>query len=236
MRKIFRPTLTALVDDYAAGNLAYNMPPVANKQRAYVKNGTSSRIDVGSPVYITGLLDDDISYSSMQRQHLSTGYMLQCGAYDSSYVSRPVGIAMEPIVKDGIGEVYINGITAALLSDYTKDDPYARFDLGSGKSGNCVSSRCGGRYWIVGVSNDLADGKRFAFLYLIPQGHYDCITKERDCVGPTGTTIVEIDNSRVEVSCPLLLGTDSTIKKGTTVIVSWSAKTDKFEIIEMACP
>lgn len=234
MKKIFRPTLNALVDDYAAGNLAYNMPPVANKQRVYVKNGTSKRIDVGSPVYITGLIDDDISYSRMQHQHLSAGYMLQCGEYDSRYVSRPVGIAMEPISKDGIGEVYLNGIIAAILSAYTKDDKYARFDFGAGKNGNCVSSHCGGRYWIVGVSNDSVDGKRYAFLYLIPQGHYVRKTKKRDLTGPEQTTVVEIDNCEVEVSCPLLL--EGTIKIDSTVIVSWNAETDKFEIIEMACP
>lgn len=129
-------------------------------QKAFVYNNTGVALEIGSPVYISGTMNE-LAYDELVNEYLTSGFCLKGETYDSDYPDRPVAFALEPIKEDGIGECRIGGLTPAILTGYNEGDKYTAIN----DDGEIVSTGDESDYRIVGVSQENEDGKRFAYLF-----------------------------------------------------------------------
>ncbi len=233
MKKIFRPTLNALVDDYAAGNLARtDYSQVLNFQRlakVCVRNDSNADLDIGDIVFINGL-PNETDYDKLKIEYLSCGFILSGVAYDSDHKDRLSAITLEPIKQDNIGEVYFPGLLAVNIYEYNSEYKYARIKDGK------IKSAQGGKYKVIGASSANSDSVCFGYVMPLLAGHYVGTTGTK-ITGTSQTTTVSVANGPIlsGVNCPLLTGSNASIDGSKTVIVSYNLFKGQWEIIETVC-
>lgn len=242
MRKIFRPTLTALVDDYAAGNLARtDYSQALNFQRlakVFVTNISGSDIQVGDRVYVESA--SSVTYETMLSGYLSYGFYF-FGTKEHS-ISKPYGFALEPIKNAEVGEIYLDGVVAATI-DTVKDesDQYVRFKNVDGAM-KLVTTPVKGiaDFYKVSISSDTSEDKYLGYLVRKGKpGHLTGTIADQDMSGGETTTVSFRSGRTVldtieGVTCPLLRGGE-TIEAGSAVVVSWNESADCWQIIEAQC-
>lgn len=241
MKKIFRPTLNALVDDYAAGNLVRrDYSQVLNFQRlpkVYVRNDSNVVIEPFEQVWVIG--SSDLTIDELQKQYFADGYVL---SRTNPSQSRAYGTTLEPINKNGVGEIFLPGITTAWITCSDNSHAYVKRIYGRDTASlNSVSSSYDADFYIIAKSTDTDNGKRFA--YIAPYDKQDYNGHLIGYVGSnlTGSNQVDVYSDedcqhllQGNVGCPLLR--NETITAKSKVVLSWNRSSHIWEIIEAQCP
>lgn len=197
--------------------------------KVYVRNDSNADLDIGDIVFINGL-PNETDYDKLKIEYLSCGFVLSGVAYDSDHKDRLSAITLEPIKQDNIGEVYFPGLLAVNIYEYNSEYKYARIKDGKIKSAH------GGEYKVIGASSANSDSVCFGYVMPLLAGHYVGTTGTKITGTSQVTTVAVLNGPTIpDVTCPLLVGSDASIEKDKTVIVSLNLFTGKWEITETVC-
>lgn len=211
--------------------------------KVFVTNGTAEDLIIGQKVAVGGFRG---SYEDMLQSYLSNGYMLDGISLAAAPENPVIGFCLEPIKKNHIGEVFINGLCVALM-DSNSSGRYAKIDDNNNLVG--TSDEDEAEFVKVQVSDNAVDGKYLAYLVALPKpkevgGHLVGVTQ--GVLSGTGIVTVKVTNGTTDtyydgVTCPLLRDASGnyaaeTIDKGVTVIMSKNRLSGAWQIIEAQCP
>lgn len=139
-------------------------------QKAFVYNNTGAGLEVGSPVYISGAMNE-LAYDELVNEYLTSGFCLTGETYAADYPDRPVAFALEPIEAGSVGECRIDGLTPAILTGYEDGLRYAKVN----EDTELLAQGDASDYQIIGVSDENESGKRFAFVKpKSAEGRWNC--------------------------------------------------------------
>lgn len=250
--RIRRAELNQLIRAWKGGGFdSLNGVNPLNFQRmpkVIVHNISGSTIQIGDRVYVSPA--SSATFKQMVSDLLNgtlyfSGTTTQC-------LDRPFGFAIEPIPENQYGELYLGGITAALID--TVADSTHKFVKIVNETSNETATKILkttpvkglADYYAVLISSD--NGSEYGITkqlaYLVAKqksGHLSGTTG--DSIGSnTATTVVTVEETLattkftdtiVGVTCPLLDG--DSIKAHSVVIVSWNDSVDNWQIIEAQC-
>ncbi|MBR2692920.1 MAG: hypothetical protein IKE69_01780 [Thermoguttaceae bacterium] len=173
--KIKRADVANFIRSFKGGNFDQQMRRdgtgfFQKLQKTFVYNNTGAALEIGSPVYISGVMNE-LPYDDLVNEYLTSGFCLKGETYDSDYPDRPVAFALEPIKEDGIGECRIDGLTPAILTGFNDETRYAKVN----ENTELLAQGDASDYQIIGVSDENENGKRFAFVKpKAPAGQWNC--------------------------------------------------------------